>query len=524
LVFVIFFKLLIMNFDLGNTIDNPVVFFRKSSKHREILDNENDSKNISLYVGNLQESVTEISLFYLFSRLGQIESVKLCRDTVTGKHLGFGYIDFKDSDEIIDIVKNIEFDSELKKNFKGIKIIRKETDDSLRESGYCNIFVKNLPPNFTGEDFFKIFTPFGHILSSKIALDENEKSLEFGFVNFENQSSADNAIEKINGKMVGGKKIFVGPFIKKEKFNLLMQKKNLSKKEQKFTNIYIKNLDLGNYTEKYLEDLFGVFGEITSIYIPKDNNNKPKGFAFVNYSSSIEAEDAVFKMHQKKIGDVIVYVARAMKKEERKRAIEQVDKSVIFPENLGFMKKTFLLEEIEVDSENKKFISKFTKSSRIVNFKIIYENRSSSKKLYLFTIKNRKKIFKMFRRSEKKSLFKKFNINHFNEPILNTIKKIFQKHSEAKARDKVKYGTFKKKKEYCKNLISYFSKADDLMTRKGKILVFFNCLLKKFNKKLASSLSKKLSSLDFEKNIQNLFCKKKLLDQFLGCYSYSKKK
>ena len=129
-----------MNFDLGNTIDNPVVFFRKSSKHREILDNENDSKNISLYVGNLQESVTEISLFYLFSRLGQIESVKLCRDTVTGKHLGFGYIDFKDSDEIIDIVKNIEFDSELKKNFKGIKIIRKETDDSLRESGYCNIF------------------------------------------------------------------------------------------------------------------------------------------------------------------------------------------------------------------------------------------------------------------------------------------------------------------------------------------------------------------------------------------------
>ena len=96
-----------------------------------------------------------------------------------------------------------------------------------------------------------------------------------------------------------------------------------------------------------------------------------------------------------------------MKKEERKRAIEQVDKSVIFPENLGFMKKTFLLEEIEVDSENKKFISKFTKSSRIVNFKIIYENRSSSKKLYLFTIKNRKKIFKMFRRSEKKEFIQK---------------------------------------------------------------------------------------------------------------------
>ncbi|KAJ1464198.1 hypothetical protein T484DRAFT_1598696, partial [Baffinella frigidus] len=66
-----------------------------------------------------------------------------------------------------------------------------------------------------------------------------------------------------------------------------------------------------------LEGLFGVFGDITSIFIPKDQDDKPIGFAFINFSSSIEAEDAVFKMNNKKIGDCILYVNRAIKKEER---------------------------------------------------------------------------------------------------------------------------------------------------------------------------------------------------------------
>ncbi|KAJ1463605.1 putative polyA binding protein cytoplasmic 1, partial [Baffinella frigidus] len=202
-------------------------------------------KILSLYVGNIKESFTEIGLYYLFSEIGPVDSVKLCRNMITGKHIGFGYIDFKNKQDAKKVIENIDLNSNFKNLFKPIKIMWKDTNDSLRESGYCNIFVKNLSSGFDLKDLFNLFISFGQILSSKIALDDNRKSLEFGFVNFENQYSADHAIEKINGKKINGKKIFVGPFIKKENFNLIMQKKKkkkFSKGNRKFTNIYIKNL------------------------------------------------------------------------------------------------------------------------------------------------------------------------------------------------------------------------------------------------------------------------------------------
>jgi hypothetical protein len=45
----------------------------------------------------------------------------------------------------------------------------------------CNVFVKYLPSDLSDQDFYKLFSPFGEIISSKIMVDQSTgKSLGYG--------------------------------------------------------------------------------------------------------------------------------------------------------------------------------------------------------------------------------------------------------------------------------------------------------------------------------------------------------
>lgn len=48
----------------------------------------------SLYVGDLAESVDEALLVGVFTQVAPVATVRVCRDTVTGASLGYGYVNF----------------------------------------------------------------------------------------------------------------------------------------------------------------------------------------------------------------------------------------------------------------------------------------------------------------------------------------------------------------------------------------------------------------------------------------------
>jgi len=68
-----------------------------------------------------------------------------------------------------------------------------------------NVFVANLPPEFSDDELAEAFDAFGIVLSASVARDpETGKRLRYGFVDIATERAAKRAVESMNGVAVDG--------------------------------------------------------------------------------------------------------------------------------------------------------------------------------------------------------------------------------------------------------------------------------------------------------------------------------
>lgn len=265
----------------------------------------------SLYVGDLDFNVTDSQLYDLFNQFGQVMSVRVCRDLSTRRSLGYGYVNYSNPQDAARAIDVLNF---TPLNGKPIRIMYSHRDPSIRKSGTANIFIKNLDKAIDHKALHDTFSTFGHILSCKIATDPSGQSKGYGFVQFDNEESAQNAIDKLNGMLLNDKQVYVGHFLRKQERDSVLSK-------TKFNNVYVKNLS-DSTTEENLREVFGEYGIITSVVVMRDADGKSKCFGFVNFDNPDDAAKAVEALNGKKFDEKEWYVGKAQKKSEREQELK----------------------------------------------------------------------------------------------------------------------------------------------------------------------------------------------------------
>jgi polyadenylate-binding protein len=262
----------------------------------------------SLYVGDLLPAVTEGMLLEIFTNIGPLASIRVCRDNLTRRSLGYAYVNFNnvtDAERALDTLNNTPIKG------KPCRIMWCQRDPSVRKSGVGNIFIKNLDTSIGHKELYDTFSAFGNILSCKVVYDETGQSRGFGFVHYESSESGEEAIKTVNQKLLKTKKVYVGKFVSK--------KDRMRQLESSWTNVYVKDIDK-DVSDEELCKSFGRYGNITSAVIMRSHDGLSKGFGFVNFDQHEQAVAAVSALHQSVIGDTDkrIWCCRHQKKSREK--------------------------------------------------------------------------------------------------------------------------------------------------------------------------------------------------------------
>ncbi|KAL7211991.1 hypothetical protein ACSBR2_014785 [Camellia fascicularis] len=226
-------------------------------------------------------------------------------------------------------------------NGKPIRIMFSHRDPTIRKSGLANVFIKNLDASIDNKALHETFAAFGSVLSCKVAIDANGQSKGYGFVQFDQEEAAQNAIKRLNGMLMNDKQ---------------------------------------TTTDEDLMKIFGKYGPITSAVVTRDANGKSRCFSFVNFQNPDDAAAAAENLNGSSLNDdKVLFVGKAQRKAER-----EVELKAKFEQerNSRFVKlqgANLYLKNLDDSVTDEKLKELFSKFGTITSCKIMLDPQGVSK-------------------------------------------------------------------------------------------------------------------------------------------------
>ena len=161
------------------------------------------------------------------------------------------------------------------------------------------LFIKNLNFTTSTKRLAEVFSPIQGYLSAKVKTRQDPKrpnellSMGFGFVEFKSQTEAQAARTAMDGMSIDGHRIQAQ--IAQQANDLAQERRNedQGKKDRaKGSKLIIKNLPF-EASRKDVKQLFSTYGQLKTIRLPKKFDNSTRGFAFAEFVSAKEAENAM---------------------------------------------------------------------------------------------------------------------------------------------------------------------------------------------------------------------------------------
>ena len=174
-----------------------------------------------------------------------------------------------------------------------------EDDTMLQSVNTSTLFVRNLNFSTTTEHLHEVFQPLDGFLSARVKTKSDPKkpgqilSMGFGFLEFRSKLQAQAALAAMDGYKLDGHELQVRVSHKAiDAAEERRKEDNAKKLAGRRTKVIIKNLPF-EASKKDIRSLFGSYGQLRSVRVPKKFDSSTRGFAFADFVTAREAENAI---------------------------------------------------------------------------------------------------------------------------------------------------------------------------------------------------------------------------------------
>lgn len=283
----------------------------------------------TLWIGDLQIWVDETYLHGCFAHTGEVISVKVIRNKITGHPEGYGFVEFVSHQAAERVLQSYNgtpmpgTEQPFRLNWASFGIGERRPDAGPEHS----IFVGDLAPDITDyllQETFRAHYP--SVRGAKVVTDPSTgRSKGYGFVKFADENERNRAMSEMNGQYCLSRPMRISAATPKKTPGVQQQyaaakaiyptpayimpttlqpvQQLPTETDSNNTTIYIGNLD-PNVTEEELRQLCLQFGEIGYVKIPVS-----KGCGFVQFAARASAEEAIQKLQGTVIGQQVVRVS-----------------------------------------------------------------------------------------------------------------------------------------------------------------------------------------------------------------------
>lgn len=211
-----------------------------------------------------------------------------------------------------------------------------ERDDKQASDGpSTSLYVRNLNFSTTTEELANAFGELDGFLSARVKTKMDPKkagqvlSMGFGFVDFRTKEQAMTAADAMDGSTLAGHTLAVKASHRGLDAAEERRREDAAKKAaNRGTKVIIKNLPF-EATKKDIRTLFGTYGELRAVRVPKKFNHQSRGFAFAEFVTAREAENAVKALRDTHLlGRKLVLDYAEAETEDPEEEIERMQKKV----------------------------------------------------------------------------------------------------------------------------------------------------------------------------------------------------
>ncbi|CAB4252634.1 similar to Saccharomyces cerevisiae YMR268C PRP24 Splicing factor that reanneals U4 and U6 snRNPs during spliceosome recycling [Maudiozyma barnettii] len=270
-------------------LDNPNSVDIESTKKSRGAD-VTDRSFKAVIVKNLPRSYNNGKIKKIFQDCGSMQNIETC-DSIDHASR-FARLEFSSHNEAL---------AALTKTYK--KIGSNEIEVKLLQDS--TLWMTNFPPNYSNKNIRNLLLNIGiAAISIRLPSHRYNSNRRFCYIDVYSKEECETAAEKLNGIELGHYKLVVkisNPAEKEKRSDAgLLERREL----------FVRNLNPSSLEKDHLQSIFGKFGTIEHITIPKSSSDINNGCAFITFLNKEDTDNAL-SLNKTEIDERIISVQLA---------------------------------------------------------------------------------------------------------------------------------------------------------------------------------------------------------------------